>query len=253
VLLVVALVYGRRYFRAGFNMYVAERLVQQHRYAEAIDRLHYTLQVAPESDKAVMLMVKAGVLGVDLDSADKAIQGHNNGTFQDADSEEFRETNALWKRAMQAMEKFDQANKMAQQPGNDTQVASMMREAANLYPEAKGLALSADAAEEGVAFVNKDYDQFLAIAQKIWQERPTADTAANLSSALACKYVVTGDESYKQKAEEMLAKAREMEQSDAEAQKRLPEYYERIRYRIDKKEIIDKPEYDRRFRSGKAQ
>ena len=253
LLLLAALVHGRKYFSAGRNMYLAERLVEKHRYAEAVAYLRHTLEVAPESDKAALLMVKAAVLSADLESAQKALQGHNKGYFEHPETSEFREANALWERAVKASEKADQAYKLEEQGGHDAEAAHMMREAASMYPEAKNLELAAEGAEEGVAFDRKDYDSFLAITQKIWKERPVSETAAAVASALACKYVITGDESYKQQAEEMLAKAQQLAQSDAEAQKRYTEYAERIRYRIDKKDIIDKPEYDRRFRGDQAQ
>jgi hypothetical protein len=253
LLLLASLIHGRKYFQAGRNMYIAEHLVEKHRYADAVNHLHQTLEVAPKSDKATLLMVKAGVLSADLQSAQKALDGHDHGHFENAESEEFKEVNALWNRAQDAAEKAEKAMKLEQQGGHDIEAAQLMREAANLYPEAPGLEIAAETAEEGAAFVRKDYDTFLTITQKIWKEHPLPDTAGAVASALACKYVVTNNESYKQQAEEMLAKAQQMAQSDAEAQKRLQEYSERIRYRIDQKEIIDTPEYNRRFRSGQGQ
>ncbi len=49
----------------------------------------------------------------------------------------------------------------------------------------------------------------------------------------------------------MLEKSRQLSQGDKEAEQSYQEYAERIQYRLDTRGIIDKQEYDRRFRSGK--
>jgi hypothetical protein len=254
-LLAVSLVHGRKYFQAGRNMYIGERLVEKKEYAKAIPYLKQTLQVAPGSDKAALLAAKAGLLSGDVETAQKALNGHNNGYFEHADSEEFQEVDGMWKRAIAALDKADQAQKIEEQGGqdHDAEAARLMHEAAQEYPEARGLAVQAEYADAGVAFDNKDYDGFLSISQDLWKKFPGAGTAASVASALACKYAVTSDESLKQQAEEMLAKAKQMTAPDKESQAGFQEYFERIRYRIDKKDIISKQEYDRRFRSGQAE
>src|SRR5260370_11174856 len=84
LLLVVALAHGRKYFHAGFEMYVGEHLVEKRRYAEALPHLQETLRIAPASDKAALLAAKAALLTGDVGSADKALQGHNGGAVYDA-------------------------------------------------------------------------------------------------------------------------------------------------------------------------
>jgi hypothetical protein len=252
LLLVVALAHGRKYFHAGREMYIGERLVTKGRYAEALPHLQETLRIAPASDKAVLLAAKAALLSGDVASAAKALQGHNGGYFEDANKPEFREVDSLWKRASGALEKADQANKLEQQDGKEMEAARLMHEAATMYPELPGLAFAAESFEEGVAFVRKDYDAFLAIAQKQWKEHAIAQTAAALASALACKFAITGDSSYRQQSEEMLEKARQLAQGNAESLKVLDEFEERNRYRLESRQIISKAEYDRRFRSGKT-
>jgi hypothetical protein len=73
--------------------------------------------------------------------------------------------------------------------------------------------------------------------------------AAEVSSALAAKWAATGDAAYRSQAEEMLGKAQSLAVSDTDKTE-YREYSERIRYRIESREIIDKPEYDRRFRAA---
>lgn len=252
VLLAFALIHGRKYFHAGREMYVGERLVKQGRYAEALPHLKETLRTAPQSDKAALLAAKAALLSGDVDSAGKALNGHNGGYFEHADEPEFKEVNALWKRATTALEKAGKATELAQQDGKEVEAAQLMHAAAAGYPELPGLALAAEVYDEGAAFARKDYDAFVAITKRQWAEHPAPGTAASVASALACKYAVTGDATYRQQSEEMLAKAQQMAQGNAEDLKALDEYFPRIRYRLDHREIITRTEYDRRFRNGKA-
>jgi hypothetical protein len=252
VLLLVALVHGRKYFHAGRTMYVGERLVEERHYEQALPYLQETLRIAPESDKAVLLTAKAALAIGDIQTADKAIQGHKGGHFADAGNRDFQEVKQTWDRANSALEKAESAAKLEQQDGHAAEAAALMHEAASLYPEARGLAIAAETYDEGTAFEAQDYDKFLAIAEKQWQEIPSAGTAAAVASALACKFAVTGDAKYKQQSEAMIETARQKTGSDPEIQKAFQEYAERIRYRLDSRQIISKTDYDRKFRSGQA-
>jgi hypothetical protein len=252
MLLVVALVHGRKYFHAGRELYIGERLVQKRRYADALPHLKETLRIAPASDKAALLGAKAALLSGDFETADRAIQGHNGGHFEHAENPEFREVQALWNRATEALKKADRAAELEQQDGKEEEAAKLMHAAASEYPELPSLAFVAEYYDSGAAFARKDYDRFVAIALKQWSEHASAATAAGLASSLACKFAVTGDASYRQQSEEMLTKAQQMAQGDVEALKNLEEYLPRIRYRLDSRQIITKKEYDRRFRSAQA-
>ena len=252
LLLVVALAHGRKYFHAGREMYVGEHLVAKGRYTEALPHLRETLQIAPNSDKAVLLTAKAALLSGDVDSADKALQAHNGGHFEDANNADFKEVESLWNRATGALNKAEQASKLEEQEGKEIEAARLMREAAAAYPELPGLATAAEYYDGGAAFARKDYDTFVAITRKQWNEHPSASTAAGLAGSLACKFAATSDSSYRQQSEEMLTKAQQMSQGDAQALKNLEEYLPRIRYRLDTRQIITRKEYDRRFRSGET-
>lgn len=252
LLLVVALAHGRKYFHAGREMYVGERLVAKGRYTLALPHLQETLRIAPNSDKAVLLTAKAALLSGDVETADKALQAHSGGHFENANNKDFREVEGLWNRATGALEKAEQAAKLEEQDGKEIEAARLMHEAAAAYPELPGLAAAAEYYDSGAAFARKDYDAFVAITRKQWNEHPSAATAAALASSLACKFAVTGDSSYRQQAEEMLAKAQQMAQGDTKALKNLEEYLPRIRYRLDTRQIITKQAYDRRFRSAEA-
>src|SRR6266849_991802 len=252
MLLVVALVHGRKYFHAGREMYVGEKLVRQGRYGEAAPHLRQTVQIAPNSDKAVLLYAKASLLSGDPDSADAALHGHDEGRFED--SPEFQDVNRIFGRAANAAKEANQAIEVAAQTGKAQEAARLMHHAAATYSEMPRLAEMALEIDEGEAFARKDYDKFLAITEKLEAEYPESPLyPAEVASALACKYAVTGDLAWRQKAQGMLEKSRQLSQGSPEATKSYEEYAERIRYRLDSREIIDKPEYDRRFRPAKVE
>jgi hypothetical protein len=252
LLLVVALVHGRKYFHAGRAMYIGERLVDEGKYADALPYLKNTLNIAPGSDKASLLAAKAALMIGDMASADKALQGHNGGHYEDGQDAKFLEVKSMWDRANQAFQKAEQAGKLAQQDGQSAQAAKLMHEAATLYPQYSDFAFAAQSLDGGAAFERSDWDSFLAISENQFKQRSASWTAAELASAFACKYAVTGAAEFRRRAEEMIDKARQLAQGDAESLKSLDEYIPRIEYRLNSRKIITKTEYDRLFRSGKT-
>ena len=252
LLLVASLAHGRKYFQAGRHMYIGEHLVAQGNYAKALPHLQETLRIAPASDKAALLAAKAALLTGDVASASKALQGHNDGSFENADKPEFQEVNSLWTRATAALEKAQQASKLEEHDGKEMEAAQLMHQAASAYPEMRALAFAAEAYDAGLAFARHDYDAFLAITEKQWKEQSGPETAAQMASALACKYAVTGDMAYRQKSEEMIEKARQLTGGNAQALKDFTEYVERIKFRLESRQIIGREEYNRRFRSEKT-
>ena len=207
ILLAVALINGRKYFHAGRSPYVGERFVDEGHYEQALPYLEETVRVAPESDKAVLLAGRAALMTGRVDIADKVLHGHGGGHFEDP-GDDFRTVEALWAKANRAFAKADEAAKLEQQGGHDADAARLMHEAAAMYPQAANLAIAAEMYDEGAAFERKDYDTFLAIAQKQWELFPGPETAGVVASALACKYAITGDQQYKKQTEEMLLEAR---------------------------------------------
>lgn len=99
----------------------------------------------------------------------------------------------------------------------------------------------------GEAFDTKNYDKFLSLSQAMELQAPSdSQCVAQTASALACKYAVTGDEKFKTDSMVRLAKARELSKDSAT----FKEYEERILHRLKTREIIDREEYDRRFRKA---
>jgi hypothetical protein len=126
-----------------------------------------------------------------------------------------------------------------------------MRQAAAEYPEVPQFAALIPYFEGGSAFYRHDYDRLLTISEALWKAQPPSpDTAGTLAGALACKYATTGDLSFKTRSEEMMGKSRQLSQGDKEVEQTYQEYSERIKHRLETREIIDKKEYDRRFRNG---
>jgi tetratricopeptide (TPR) repeat protein len=101
--------------------------------------------------------------------------------------------------------------------------------------------------EIGAAFDTKDYDKFLQFAREGYEKnRQSGAACAQLASALACKYAVTGDDKIKQESQAMLDQALKLDKGGD-----LTEYKDRILHRLNTRQIISKKEYDKRFRQNK--
>jgi len=192
------------------------------------------------------------LLSGDPNTAYEAVKGHNNGVGFEQDSD-FQEVDALFTRTKPAIEKANKAAELIQQTGKAEEADALMHQAAEAYPEMQALRDYLPYFDAGAAFERKDYDKLLEFSEEQLRLTPDSGSAAGgVAGALACKYAVTGDPAWKQKAEEMLEKAHQLSQKSAEEQKSFVEYAERTRYRLSSREIIDKNEYDRRFRAGTA-
>lgn len=252
LLLAFALLHGRKYFQAGKDLYRGEQLVEKGRYQEALPYLKATVQLAPNSDKGALLTAKAALLSGDVLTAAKVLESHDNGRFENADKPEFQEVKRLWNNANAAFDKLEKAGKLEAQDGNEVEAAKLVHEAVAIYPQIPQANILLDEYDEGVAFAKKDYDTFLALAERDWNLLRASRTAAMISSALACKYAVSGEATYRQRSEEMLAKAKELAQGDKESLNRLAEFEERNRYRLESRQILSKTEYDQKFRNTKS-
>jgi len=248
LLLAVALWHGIPYFKAGRSLVLGERAIEHHDYRRATPYLEQVLQVSPSSQKAVLLAAKAYVLSGDIAGAQKTLDRRK----QYEDDDLFKEVNGIWTRAANAIEKGAQAAKLSEQE-KDEEAAELMQEAANEYPESPDLALAATMYNGFAAFDRKDYDRFLALSRRALQTKPDdPGLVGTVASALACKYAVSGDNQFRTEAEQLLERARILSQGSPELKSRYLEYSERIRYRLDSREILTKKEYDKRFRAAKG-
>jgi tetratricopeptide (TPR) repeat protein len=125
----------------------------------------------------------------------------------------------------------------------------LLKEAVAIRPDDPAYALALLEAEAGFAYEQKDYDRFLEVAQTLARRQPDNPIAAlGVASAHACKYAVTGDEAPKTLAERQIEAASKMKGADQPA---FAEYLDRIRYRLETREIISRGEYLRRFPNGR--
>jgi tetratricopeptide (TPR) repeat protein len=246
-LLAFALVHGKPYFAAGRSLVLAERLMAQKEYPTAIPHLESVLNVAPQSQKAILLSAKAYIL-TDRFSDARDVLGRRSELERGALTDEIT---ALVDRLGRALNMADQAEKLEKEK-KYKEAAETMRKAATLFPESAMLARAATYYEQGEAFERKDYDAFLNLTEQAWQRNPRSpQNTAALASALACKYAVTGDPSFKARSEKLLEESRIELQRSPELREWYDEYSERIRHRLASREIIDKDEFDRRFRQKK--
>src|SRR3974390_2962273 len=169
LLLVFALAHGRKYFEAGKNLYRGEQLVEKGQYRQALKYLKETLRIAPESDKGVLLTAKAALLSGDVETAQKALNGHNDGKFEDANKPEFIEVENLWNHALTALDKLKRAANLYNQGGHEAEAVKLVHEAASEYPQLQGIQTAVDQVDAAYAFQTKDYDRFMGIAKKEWE------------------------------------------------------------------------------------
>jgi len=243
VLLVFALAHGAKYFRTGRELYRGENAVRAARFEDAAKALKPVVAFAPECKKCALLYAKAALQLGDPNEAYEATNGKN---FDD--DELFEEVKGAFARFDRAAKMLDDAEKQAD-AGDEVAALKSLEAAKQEYPQLR----SYDSFESGIrisaAFVRKDYDKFLELEQLEAKGHPESPVAqAGVASALACKYAVTGDAKYAQDAKAALELSRNLTGTDAESQTGFKEYAERIEYRLKTREIINKAEYDRRFR-----
>jgi hypothetical protein len=252
MLLAVALWHGRSYFTAGRQLVLAERAMDRHDYAQAEARFAEVLKINPSEQNVLLQAAKADLLNGDVMAAQRALKRRE--TYES--SELFTEVDRTFTRAAKAWEKADEAGKLLEDKKPE-EASKMMSEAAALYPESRALSDGADYYTERIvidrAWKKKDYDTFVAIAMTAMQKHPgDPSRIASAASAQACKYAVTGDPQFRKRAEELLAQAQALSEKSAEDRASFQEYAERIRYRLESREIIERDEYDRRFRAKKG-
>lgn len=246
VLLGFSLVHGAKYFQAGLAKARGEKLIRQKQYAAAAHELQKVVAVAPGCEECILLTAKAELLAGEPQQAYRRVSSYNGGKFKD--NELSKEVDGLFERVGKALE-LSKKSSQAYEQKNPEEALRLMKEAQKTFPEWPDFQVNVAILKAGIAFDRKDYDGFLAASEEGYRLAPhQPSAAAQVASALACKYVATGDESYRQRAEQMLAKAQTLAHASVEDRTRIDEYAERIHYRMDAKVIIDKEQYDRTVR-----
>jgi hypothetical protein len=106
-LLAASLLHGRPYFEAGRQLVRAERLVEAQQYAPASRLLTQVLKVAPNSEKVILLKLKAELLAGHYGDASALAELHKGRTFK---GPLLGEINQSFERAGRAMAKAQEAS-----------------------------------------------------------------------------------------------------------------------------------------------
>jgi len=126
----------------------------------------------------------------------------------------------------------------------------LLKEALAINPDEPTIAAALLQAEAGLAYEQKDYDRFLEVEQTVAKKQPDDPIAAlGVASAHACRYAATGDDAAKDLAERQIESASKMKGAEGPE---FADYLDRIRYRLETREIISRDEYRRRFPNGRS-
>jgi tetratricopeptide (TPR) repeat protein len=247
-LLVVSLVRGAPYFRAEVELIHARRHIAAGQYGLAVPELARVLAAAPSCREAMLLQMKAALLSDDFETASEAEKRAGGVRFE---GELIKEVNALYDRADAALADLQRGRKLSA-AGKDAEALAAVTSAHEKFPESRKIHLIYLTLTASRAFDEKRWDDMLAASEEAARLEPeSAQVQRGLASALACKYAVTGDRAYAQRAREALLKARALCKADEPCLGDLAEHRERIEFRLLTRKIIDKAEFDRRFRGVK--
>jgi len=239
---------GIGYLRLNGKLNEAERLIAAKQHTEAIAVLDQALATSPDSGRGVLLKMKAEFLRGNWQAAGALAQQNDGKTVK---GELAAEVNTIATRAQAALRAAGQARELFGR-GEAEKAELLLSEAAGLYPESAEIRDSFDSVSGTVAFQKKEYARFLKIAEESVQRRPESPAAlALLASALSAQYAATGDAAYRERGEKALERAASVSTKDPMAKAMYEEYAPRIRHRLETREIIDRAEYDRRFRGAK--
>ena len=114
-------------------------------------------------------------------------------------------------------------------------------------PEGFHLNLAILQAEMGSGFDRKDYNLFLKSSKAFLALDTTQSSSwGGVASAYACLYIQNKADTLKQQSLKYLTRARAIDDTSKDAK----EFYGRILYRLDSKQIISKDEFDKKFPNG---
>lgn len=229
------------YFRAGRHLVLAQRAMEKQDYKAAAPHFLEVLKVSPGEQKVILSGAKASILAGDPATAQKFLDLRKD---YEAD-EQFNEVNALWKRSVDALDKADRAAKLNEDHKTE-EAARLMTEASQEYPQFPSFDEAALELNASAAIDRKDYDKALQYSKEAFARYPGFTTAEWLTGSLATKYAQSGDPTYRKQAEDMLAQAQSRAQSPEE-QAEYAAFNQRMRHRIDTREILTRDEYNRRY------
>ena len=246
VLLVFALVHGSAYVSAVRDTYRAEKKLKKGNGSQAVALLSPVVERFPSCERCVLDLALADLAVGDAANASKVTDAHGN--FSD-------DVNELSAEVQRGFDKVDEASKKLDEIGTlldadkPQEAQAKLDEAQktfpnwNIYPEYQ------QEIDANKAFLQKDWDGYAAIRKQQLDEYPkNAFVMAGYTSALAAKYAATGDESLKQAALHELEETKVTANGNKKAEEMYSEFSPRIEHRLRTRLIIDKAEYDGRFR-----
>ena len=251
VLVVVGVIYGPRVlksYRIKRSIASADQLLEQKKYKEAIVALQPLITADANCERCFLLLMKAYLLSGDPNAADAARSKYKNSHFEPGPL--LDEVNTLSQNAVESSALLTQVQEQAQ-AGHYSEALQLFQRAQKIFPYFEGHDDVLGRLQIADAFTRNDWDRYMEIAGEQFKLHPqSSEYAASYAGALATKWAVTGESRYKTQAEEMLAKAQSLAVT-VEEKNTFTEYAERVRYRISSRQIIDKAEYDRRFRGNR--
>jgi tetratricopeptide (TPR) repeat protein len=236
-----------KYLHAEAALIRGERHLGKKEYAPASAEFAKVLETAPECKKALLLKIKADLLSDNFPDAYAGLERSKGVKFE---GELIKEVNALLDRVASAMKDLKAAKPLMEQD-KPAEALQFLARARSSFPESRMISVNYLQAKGSEAFDRKDYDTFLSASEEYVRLYPENWVAVGMvGSALAAKYAVTGEESFRKRAEEKVTAAGALCRTDQEKEW-FVEYRERMEHRIKSKEILTKAEYDKRFRGSK--
>jgi len=233
-----------RLFQGYFEIPRAHRAAKAGDFEEAASQMTLAAKHLPEiPDLPIQQWYFQGMASMIKGQFDQAAEGFEKAWQQAGKS------GAFDKKSRDALEQWlmiAKVNSLLEKDRNDDALTMARKLKLNFPSNPSGDSLI-NAAGIAVAFDGKDYVTFEKLAREYLASDPKDPLATSqVASALSCRYAETGQESFNTEAMELLDKARKLSGDD----KSFKEYEERILHRLKTREVLDKKEYDRRFRSG---
>jgi hypothetical protein len=140
------------------------------------------------------------------------------------------------------------AQKLLGEDKNEEALAVVRKTKATAPPQMANMFQQVELMSEiGVSFDQHDYDMFLTKSEELANLVPNEPRAiGGVASAYACKFAQTGDPKFRTKALEQLERAKSIPSNDDD----FAEFENRIQFRLQTREIIDRDEFQKRFPNG---
>jgi len=241
-LLVLSLAYGRSYFVAGQAYYKGRKFLDSNQPQQAVPFFEEALKVGADSSEVAGYAAMAYLRSGHPEHAYRVVE---KVSFKKDDF--YRSLEAEFGQFDRAATKADEAVKLYRE-AKYAEAAARMHEASASYPVFTPFVLQANMLDTSVAFEAADYPAMVRLAEPVWDKYPGYESAVGLANAYACVYASTGEETAKQRALEMMEKAKTLASTKEEGDD-LKEYEPRFNHRLETRKILTRDKYNALFRS----